>query len=149
MAVTASKYNQTLKKLMNQEVNISDLYVMLLDSTATFDASNTNLDDVAGAVSGGHRPKELYGNGWAEGGTLLTGVAITIVDTSKAMLDADDVSVDAVGGPIPPTKSYKAVIYDATDSSVYFWIDFGDDEQAGEDTPFKFVWNANGILRVG
>lgn len=149
MTVTISRYNQTAKKFLNNEIALNDINFMLLDNTATFTAAHTALASVAGTLAGGHYPKELYGNGWAEGGPQLASVAITIVDTNKAMLDADDISITASGGPLPPTKAYKGLIYEKTSGDVLFFVDFGDDEQAGDGTAFKVIFNANGIMRVG
>jgi hypothetical protein len=99
-------------------------------------------------VAGGGNAKERSGNGWDVGGELLTGVAVTVVGTNDAMLDANDIDVDATGGPIPSAgPAYFGVLYDDTSDAVIAFVDFGQDEQAGQDTPFKVVWHANGIIR--
>lgn len=147
MAVSISIYNHTAKLFANKEVTFTTLKVMLLDNTAVFDAANTSIADVAGTPTGSTYPKELFGNGWTQNGETLANVTVTQVTTNDAKFDADDVSVIATGGPIPPTKAFAAVIYDATTGNPLFYIDFGQDEQAGESTPFKFVWNTNGIAQ--
>ena len=143
MAVTISLYNNTVKRLVNKEVTLSTLKFMLLDNTASFTASDDSLEDVAGSGN----TKEVDGSGWTTGGETLTGVAVTVVSTNDAMLDADDISVTATGGPIGP--AYAGVLYDDTDASdaPLAYIDFGTDEQAGEDTDFKVVWGADGIIK--
>lgn len=155
MAVTITRYNHTLTLLNTGAIDLNNLKVMLLTNAATFSAANTTLDQVAGALEGSpaERANEVYGNAWTQGGELLAGVAWTTVaadvDTvaNDSMLDANDVSVTATGGPIGPTR--KAVVYDdahGSDAPLLF-IDFGEDQQAGEDTDFKIVWSTNGMLR--
>jgi len=143
MAVTVSLYNHTVKKLVNKEVAYTTLRVMLLSNTATFDATHTALTTVTNAGA-----YELAGNGWTTGGMTIANVALTTVTTNDAKLDGDDISVTATGGPIPTAAAYKAVIYDDTEINdmPLLWIDFGQDEQAGEDTDFKIVWPAAGIV---
>ena len=143
MAVTISRYNHTLKKLLNKEVTLTTLKVMLLSSSASFTASHTALTSVNN--SGAY---QVSGNGWTAGGITLASVAVTVVNTNGAMLDAADVSVTASGGTIGPASA--AVIYDDTDASdaPLFYIDFGGAESAGVGTDFKITFNANGIERV-
>lgn len=143
MAVTISRYNHTIKKLMNKEVTTGTLKVMLLNNSAAFTAANTALTDVTNAGA-----YEVSGNGWDAGGETLQNVTIAVVDTNGAMLDADDLEVTATGGAIGP--AYKAVIYDDTDANKapLWFIDFGEAKTADEGTPFKFAINANGIMRV-
>ena len=145
MAVTVNLYNSATKRLVNKEVTYTTLKLMLLDNTASFTAANSTLDSVAGALSG-TRPKEVYGNGWTQGGMTLANVAVTTVTTNDAMLDADDVTVTATGGAIGP--AYAAVLYDDTDSNKgpLAYIDFGQAQTAGQDTDFKVVWNASGLI---
>ena len=141
MAVTISRYNHTVKKLLNKEIDYTTLKMMLLNNSATFTASHTALASVnnTGAY-------EVSGNGWTVGGIALASVAVTVVATNDAMLDADDISVTATGGPIGP--AYKAVIYDDTGDVPLWFIDFGQVEEAGETTDFKFSFNASGIFRA-
>ena len=143
MAVTVSLYNNTVKRLVNQEVDFTALKMMLLDATASFTATHTALTDVAGAS----HDKEVFGNGWTEGGELLASVAVTTIATNDAKLDAADISVTATGGPIGPATA--AVIYDDTDAAdaPLAYIDFGGEEQAGESTDFKVVWHTDGIFK--
>lgn len=155
MAVTSTRFNHTLTLLNTGAVDIDTLKVMLLSNAATFTAAHTTLDQVAGALDGDpeERPYEVYGNGWAQGGVLLENVEWSTVaadvDTvpNDSMLDADNVSVTATGGPIGPGR--KAVVYDDShvNKAVLLFIDFGEDQTAGEDTDFKINWSSNGLLR--
>lgn len=144
MAVTISRYNHTAKKLLNSEVTLASLKFMLLDNTATFDATDTTLTDVAGSANA----KEVDGNGWTTGGEAVASAAITTVDTDGAMLDAADITVTATGGSIGP--AYAGVIYDDadTDDQPLWYVDFGTGETAGTGTDFKVTFNASGIFRV-
>lgn len=142
MAVTVSRYNNTVKKLLNSEVDITDLAFMLLSNSATFDASHTSIDSVAGAASP-TRANEVFGNGWTEGGEDLENAAITVVTTNDAKIDADDISVTATGGAIGP--AYKGVIYEKTTGLPLWFYDFGQAEEAGESTDFKVILNASGL----
>lgn len=144
MAVTISRYNHTLKKLLNKEVDYTALKLMLLNDDAAFNASHTTLAGPAGSANA----NQVSGNGWTAGGETLGSVAITIVDTDGAMLDANDVSVEASGGAIGP--AYAAVIYDDTDSNdaPLWFIDLGGAQTAGVGTEFKVTFDANGIQRI-
>lgn len=144
MAVTVSRYNHTVKKLLNNEINYSDLFWMLLNNSASFTATHTSIDDVAGADSSPARANEVFGNGWTEGGELLANCAVTVVNTNDAKIDADDISVLATGGSIGP--AYKAALYEKTSGDALLFIDFGQVEEAGEGTDFKVIFNANGII---
>jgi hypothetical protein len=152
MADTFSKYNSTLRRLLAKEVSLTDLKVMLLTDDAVFDATDTSLDEVAGALSGSpsERANEAYGNGWAQGGEILTTVSVSTVSTSSARVSADNVSVVASGGPIPSVAAYKAVIYDDADAdkAPLLFITFDSPRQAGEGTNFLISWNASGIIQV-
>ena len=101
-------------------------------------------------MAGVGHTKEVYGNGWTQGGETLANVTVTVVTTNDTMLDADDINVTATGGPLPPSPAYAGVLYDDTDSgdAPLAYIDFGQDLQAGETTAFKVVWHANGLFRV-
>lgn len=143
MAVTITPYNHTLKKLANQEFNLSALKVMLVnqDAVTGFSAANTTL---AQALSGSQ--DEVSGNGWAAGGEALDSAAVTTVTTNDAKFDADDISKTATGGNIGP--AYGAIIYDDSDAddAPLAMINFGQHEEAGETTDFKIIWPAGGII---
>lgn len=146
MADVINRYNHTLKKLWNKEIDYTTLKVMLLNNSATFNATHTTLAQVAGASPS----NELSGNGWDVGGELIANVQITIVNTSGAMIDGDDVRVTASGGPIPSAgPAYKAVVYDDSDvnDAPLWFITFDAPQQAGSGTDFLISWHSNGIAR--
>lgn len=143
MAVSISRYNHTAKLLLNKEIAYNTLRVMLLNATATFTATHTQLTQVTNAGA-----YQVSGNGWTAGGETIAGVAVTVVDTNDAMLDGDDISKTASGGSIGP--AYGAVIYDdthANDAPLWF-INFDGSREAGVGTPFVINFNASGIYRT-
>lgn len=143
MAVTISRYNHTAKLVMNKELNYATLKVMLLNASASFTASNTTLAQVTN--SGAY---QVSGNGWTAGGLTIANAAVTVVATSGAMIDGDDVSATATGGNIGP--AFAAVIYDdshGSDAPLWF-IDFDGSQEAGDGTDFKVAFHSSGIARV-
>jgi hypothetical protein len=143
MTVTITPYNHTTKLFANSEVSLADLKLMLLDSGASFDATDTSIDDVAGANTP-PRANEVSGNGWTTGGEALGSAAVTTVTTNDAKLDATDISVAASGGSIGPAD--YGVIYDSDSGNVLAFIDFDGSKEAGDTTDFKVTWNASGIF---
>ena len=138
MAITTTLYNHTTKLFANSEVSLVDLKVMLLDDNAAalFDATDTDMTGLTAA--------EVSGFGWTSGGEPIASAAVTTTTTNDAKLDGDDISVTATGGQIGPAKSL--VIFDDNSSKPLGFVDFGQDEAAGDTTDFKIAWNAAGIL---
>lgn len=141
MAVTANVYNHTAALFAGQTVTISTLKVMLLSSSASFDATHTTVNAVAGAASP-HRANEVYGNGWAEGGKTVTTVAATTITTNDAKLAGDQVSQTASGGTIGPCR--YVLLYDSTSSKPLILYDLGQNEYAGDTTDFKLTFDLSG-----
>lgn len=135
---TISLYNQTRKKFSNNEVTLANVKVMLLDDSATYTASDTNISAVSS--------NQVSGNGWTSGGEAIGSLAWSIVNTNEAKLDGTDVSATASGGSIGP--AYKAAIYDSGTSDILFFIDFGGSKEAAVGTSFLIRWHANGIYTV-
>ncbi len=107
----------------------------------------------SGSQSGTHTAasigaNEVSGNGWDKGGEVLDNVAVTTVDTSGAMIDADDETVTATGGAIG--AAYKTLIYDATNLFPLWFYTHNviGGESAGEGTEFKILPNGSGLFRV-
>ncbi|MCW5695774.1 MAG: hypothetical protein KIS96_03455 [Bauldia sp.] len=141
MAITVSVYNHTTALFLDQSVDLNSLKLMLLDDSASFDATDAHVDDVSD--SGGF---EVDGGGWTTGGETLTSVGVTTVTTNDAMLDADDVDVTATGGDIGPADA--AVIYDATSGKPLAYIDFDSSITAVEGTNFLVAWHDDGIFTL-
>jgi hypothetical protein len=144
MAVTANVYNQTASLIAGQGITKTTLKAMLLTSSASFNAGHTTVDDVAGALTGSPavRANEFSGNGWPQGGELLTGVAASTITTNDAKLAANQISVTASGGDIGPAR--YVLLYDSTSSKVLVLYDLGQDEHAGDTTDFKFTFDLSG-----
>jgi hypothetical protein len=136
MPVTVSLYNHTVKRFASGENSVSDTYKLKLFTAATFDATHTT-ETAAGGT------EVANANGYTTGGATLANVAVTTVTTNDAMFDADDVTWNASGGAI--TASFGR-LYNSTDSAPVAFINFDGSQTAPDGTPFKVVWNANGIL---
>jgi hypothetical protein len=96
---------------------------------------------------------ETYGNGCPAGGPTLASVAVNSAAISDAtvndaLITATNPSMTATGGSLPPTPSYKAVLYDATSFKPLLFVDFGQTQQAGITTDYKLLINAAGILNL-
>ena len=127
-------YNHSRKLLANGEVDTANLKVVLLNGTYTFAATETALTAINAA--------QVSGNGWTSGGIVIANAVITIV-SANAKLDGDDISVTASGGDIGPATAL--VVIDATNSTPLFHYVFPSSQTAGDGTPFKVTWNADGI----
>jgi len=134
-------YNHTAKLYAGGEVDLGNVKVMLLNDDAVFNAADDTLEEVAGALN----VNEVAGNGWTIGGELLSTTALT-VDTNAAVVDADDISVEATGGDIGP--AYKALIYDATSGKPLSFDTFASPRTANEGTPFIVFIPTTGIFRI-
>lgn len=145
MAFTTNLYNTTVARLLIAAIHFNSLKVMLLTASGTFTATHTTLNQVAGAPSGGHRPNEVYGNGWTEGGMAIANVASVVVTTNDGRLGADELRVRAVAGAIGP--AYGLVIYDDadTDDAPVLHIDFGGALTAAVGVDFLVPLNAGFI----
>ena len=139
MAVTITPYNQTKKKLINSEYDLTNLKVMLRSST-TFTATDTVVSDLDGT--------EVSGNGWTAGGEAIANAAVTIVDTDDAQLDGDDVRVTATGGNIGPSDGYVIIDDTDVDPELVAFIDPDGAKEAGNGTEFQVNWDVNGIIRL-
>ena len=145
MADTISAYNHTRAKLwsLGIEDEAANFYVMLLDGTTAFSATHTSLDETSDTGA-----DEVSGNGWDAGGEPLAGVAVSIVSTSGAKLDAADLSVTATGGHIGPAPA--AVVYVdegglGSTKTPLFHIAFENAKTALSGFPFIITWSASGI----
>lgn len=136
MAVTFKFYNHTAKLFANQEIDVSNLKVMLRNGV-TFDATDTVVADLGGT--------EEFGNGWTEGGEPLTNPAITI-DGNDAVLDADNLEVTASGGQISATDGFL-IHDDGVTQLVLVEIDFGETKTSDDGIPYQITWNSQGIIK--
>lgn len=139
---TVSLYNHTALRFLNGSNSAGDTYkVMLLSSSASFNAAHTTLTQVSNAGA-----YEVSGNGWAAGGPSLANVAFSTVNTNGAMFDADDAQVNITGGSLGPFSSY--VVYNATDADsppvAFITLDAAQTIATGNSVLLN--WNAAGIV---
>jgi hypothetical protein len=135
-------YNHTRKLLWNKEVDFAVLKAMLVGAGYAFGAAETVMSTAAA--------QQVSGNGWTAGGPTLASVAITVVDTNGAMIDAADVSVNASGGSIGPATG--VVIYDSTGANAAAWkplfyYEFAEAKTATVGQPFNLTFATTGIAR--
>lgn len=140
MAVTANVYNHTAALIAGQAITIATLKLMLLKSTAAFDATHTAVDAVAGA--GPTRAHEFFGSSWPQGGKTVAGVASSTITTNDAKLSGNQTSQTAAGGNIGPCRF--VLLYDATSLKPLILYDLGQDEYAGDTTDFKLTFDLLG-----
>ena len=140
MPVTANVYNHTTALVAGQAIDKSNLKAMLLTSLASFVATDTTVDAVAGV--GPTRANEFYGNGWAQGGPTVGSVVASTITTNDAKLSGAQISVTASGGEIGPAR--YVLLYDATNLKPLILYDLGQDEHAGDTTDFKFTFDLAG-----
>lgn len=141
MAVTAHVYNHTLALIAAQDIDLANLKVMLLTSSASFDAADTTIDAVAGAASP-DRANEFYGNGWPQGGKTVANVAASTITTNDAKLAGDQTSQTASGGSIGPCR--YVLLYDSASDKPLILYNLGQDEYAGDTTDFKLTFDLLG-----
>lgn len=141
MAVTAHAYNHYMSLIAGQTVNKDSMKLMLLTNLASFNATHTTVDEVAGAASP-DRANEFYGNGWPQGGKLVTNVTSSIITTDDAKLSGDQTTQTASGGSIGPCRF--VLLYDSVTMKPLILYDLGQDEYAGDTTDFKLTFDLNG-----
>ena len=140
MAITISQYNHTNRIVLAGSLEATDTLKLILYTACTFNATHTKLSDVT-------KTEVANANGYTTGGKTLTGVAVTTVDTSGAMLDADDVTWTASGGSIE--ASFGLVVNTSeTDSPPLWHIDFGGNQIAEAGSDFKAIWPAAGLAKL-
>lgn len=138
---TISIYNKFKEYIADGSIDLdTDTFkIILLDSSHTFTATNTQLTDVSAN-------EIANGNGYTTGGATLSSVTWT-ESSGTVTFDAADVTWTASGGSITATD---AVIYDDTSTGdlLVASIDFGGSQTAGDGTDFKITWNASGIFTL-
>jgi hypothetical protein len=145
MPDTISAYNHTRKKLWDLSLvdEAGNFYVMLLDGTTAFSAAHTTVDQASDTGA-----DEVDGNGWDAGGESIADLAVSIVSTSGAKIDATDISVTATGGDIGPASA--ALIYVdegglGSTKTPLFHLAFDPAKTAALGDPFTIQWDAAGI----
>lgn len=144
--VTAHIYNHYAKEVAAGSIDQANRKLMFLDSDAAtlFNATHTSIDQVAGALTGdpAARAHEVYGNGWPQGGPTVASIAATTINTNGAAISGAQTVEDATGGSIGPGRAI--LDYDATSGKPFVFYDLGQEEYAGDSTPFKLTFDLNG-----
>ena len=138
-------YNHTIPLLVAASVAATDtLKVMLLGSSATFNATHTTIAEVSS--SGAY---EVSGNGWATGGEVISGITFDQVpSTAHVMLDGDDVSRPIVGGSLGPIYHYVVFDDTLTDDPPLILVTLDAPLTISENYQALIQWGANGIIYI-
>lgn len=129
-------YQEAVRRIAESAVNIdiANLKLMLLDNTAIFDASETDMSVLPDS--------EVSGQGWPVGGKSLANTSIGDNTDGIASLLADDVTQILIGSL---TFRY-AVIYDVTNSLPVAFLDFAGDVTNEPDITIRFNLSQFGAL---
>lgn len=140
---TIQLYNHTANLFASGTCIAADTYkMMLLNSSASFDATDTQLTQVSNAGA-----YEVSGNGWDVGGEPLANVAFAIATTNDSTFDADDVLVTISGGNLGPYSAY--VIYNDTDANdpPLAYVTLTAPQTVADGGVAGAIWNASGIFK--
>lgn len=133
-------YNDFKQRLISGEVDMDNDQIWC----ALFPSSYTPNNDTQGVWSDVSASEIAAGNGYAAGGTILTGVTVMVnMSTDKGIFDANDVT-----WPNSTITARYAVLYKkatATTSWLVAAFDFGADK-ASSNGDFTVQWNASGII---
>lgn len=145
MATTITRYNALAEYLLDGVVDLEDdtINVALVDSTYTFDATDTIWADASGS-------EEANGNGYTTGGVALGSKAVTLA-SGTATWDAADASWTFTN-----SKTFRgAVIYkvgttDGIVNPLIAYVLFNDTpaDITINSVGFTIVWSASGILTL-
>ena|SRR5665213_48494 len=123
--------------VVNQTANTYQLSLTsggsAINTTGTQSGVHTMYSDGVGQVSG---------NNWTDGGETFPTVVVAVRSTSGAALTVGDVRKTATGADIGP--AYGVLLYDSTTMNVLWLDDFGQAEQAGQETDFLLVFDPTG-----
>lgn len=86
------------------------------------------------------------GNGYTAGGITLTNVTLT-TSAGKATLDADNITITAVGGSIA-TFQYVILMNQTSSQRLIAWYDAGAPVEIADGKDFDITFGANGILDI-
>lgn len=140
---TIQLYNHTAQLFASGTCIAGDTYkMMLLNSSASFNAAHTALTTVSNAGA-----YEVYGNGWTQGGETLANVAITTVTTNDAKFDADDVLKAITGGSLGPYSAY--VLFNDTDANdpPLAFVTLTAAQTVADGGVAGAIWNTDGIFK--
>ena len=135
---TISLYNHTRSRFASGANAVADTYRLILCTAATFNAADTTLAGIT-------YTEVTNANGYTTNGQALANVVVSIVSTSNARFDADDVSWAATGAGISASHGLLVNATDVNSPPVAF-IDLEGTQTAAAGTNFLIRWNAGGII---
>ena len=133
-------YNDAVPGLTLGSINIESLKIALLSAGASFQKTDTTLDQVTGG--GAH---EVYGNGWPEGGKSLQNGRWEVRSPASVSIAFDDVTQIIIEDTL---RFNYAVIYDDShvDKKPLIFIDFNGLQRAEKDSELKLTFGADGLI---
>ena len=140
MAISVLAYDKFWEHVGKSEINLSTAtFKIILVEGYDFSSAHDVIADI-GSV-------ELStGNGYTAGGQTISGTTYGFA-SGVTKFDGNDITWNATGGDIGPAQG--AVIFCSSSSNrLVCYIDFGQEETAGEDTVFKITFNVNGIFTI-
>lgn len=146
MAITIQTYNHTAKKLLDLSLyDNRDNFRLVLLSDNVFNAEHTSRDQVTNFDA-----LTFSGNGWSHDGEVLGNLAVHTVTTNDAKIDADDITVSAVGGSIVAKAGVIFVDEGGVGTTLtpLWFIDFGETITATDGADFQVVFHSEGICRA-
>ena len=144
MAVTVNWYNKTAEYMGDGSIDLDtdSFYAMLMNSSHTFTATNTQRTDVsANQIATANGYTQATGGGT---GKALTSVTWT-ESSGTVTFDFADITWTASGGSI---AADDCVLFDdtATNDELLCSIDFDGTQTAGDGTNFVISPNASGLF---
>lgn len=135
----ARLYNVGAQDLATCATDLTQLKVMLLSPSASFDATQATLSAVTNAGA-----YEVSGGGWPAGGTLLTGVAKVDGPAGTTIITANDLAQSLTA---PLTFQFALIYDDATDVPIAL-IDYLETIAAPALTSLQFDFSAGVVHYV-
>jgi hypothetical protein len=137
---TVSLYNHTRARFLDGAFNVGDTYIVNLYTVLPFNATaTTRAEAEAGAT------QVATANGYTQNAKALTNLAVSIINTNEARLDADDVTWTASGGSLSATH---VLVFNDThpDDAPVLRIDLEGALLAESGSDLRLQWDANGII---
>lgn len=132
-----SPYTSAMPDILNGTIKLNSLKAMLLSPTAAFDPNHTTISAVNGSGA-----REVYGNGWPQGGIVLPTASYAAEPPYGVKLVMAAAYANATSGVI---EADRAVIYDSSNGKPLVFIDF--EAKRSAETGKRFGFNfSNGLI---
>jgi hypothetical protein len=133
-------YDHTIKRFLNGDNSLADVFKINLYSSFTF---NATAQTKAAAETGGTQVSTA--NGYTQDAAILASVTVNTANTTDAFFTAAFQSWMTTGGSLSASWAMCYNDTDANDPPV-FAVDFKGTQTAPNGVPFVIVWPAEGII---